>query len=281
MPRPKPHPLALFSLIPINGQARAVVAHPMNEHLVSIQRDGMLGLDVGHVRLRPGNVIAILGRGEGADVYIEGPSISKVQCSFEIDPGSNVVMLYDRSHGQTTQVYGEDAIPFEHGRTRKVVVDVILNTQIRMGGQHGNFVQFKLRWHHCFDDVKEKILSRENIPLGYEENPRLARTIIDEADTHLFSGRETRLHTPGPRQLKMRYVKIGDKLGAGAFAEVFKAINVDSGELMAVKILKSPVGKTEKDREKWRRSMYYALKREVEILARIKHVSKILKPLSR
>jgi len=150
-----------------------------------------------------------------------------------------------------------------------------------MGGEGQNLVQFKLRWHQDPDVTMAKIKSREGITSGYEEHPRFARTTIDEADTVLPSRRETRIHTPGTRQPKMRYVTIGDMLGAGQFGEVYKAVDVDSGKLMAVKILKLPDGATKKQRDDWRESVYYALKREVENLAKINHVSKTTSNLSR
>jgi hypothetical protein len=49
-------------------------------------------------------------------------------------------MLYDRSHGYTTQVFGENATLFEHGRIRKVLVQQDLNTIIRMGGEGRDLV---------------------------------------------------------------------------------------------------------------------------------------------
>jgi hypothetical protein len=106
---------------------------------------------------------------------------------------------------------------------------------------------------------------------GRVENPRLSRT-VDEAPTDLPSRRETRPHTPGCLQLKMRYVKVvGGKLGSGQFRTVHKAIDVDSGKFMAVKILEQPTRKSKQ--EEWRMSIYYALKREVETLSDISHVS--------
>jgi hypothetical protein len=103
------------------------------------------------------------------------------------------------------------------------------------------------------------------------ENPRLART-VNEAPTDLPSRRETRPHTPGQRQLKMRYVKVeGGNLGSGQFGTVHKAIDVDSGKFMAVKILERPTRASKQ--EEWRQSLYYALKREVETLSEISHVS--------
>ena len=276
MSRPHPHPLALFSLIPYddNKRAKAVVAHPCNSHLISTTTDGELALDVGfHIRSKSHNTLATLGRGD-TDIFVDGASIAKIQCSFEIDLDTNVVMLYDRSYYRTTQVYGENAMPFEHERLPQVVVQANLNTVVGMGGEGRNLVQFELIWHQDPDGTIEKVKNREDIVRGYEEHPRIARTIMDETDTVFPSRRETRIHTPGTRQLKMRYMTIGDMLGAGQFGEVYKAVNVDSGKLMAVKMLKLPDDATKKQRDHWRESVYYALKREVENLAKINHVSK-------
>ncbi|KAM5356570.1 hypothetical protein ACJ41O_003216 [Fusarium nematophilum] len=171
-------------------------------------------------------------------------------------------MFYDRSHGQTSQVSGENATPFEYGRIRKVVVQETVNTIIGLGGVERNLVQFELKWHCRPDNTVERIKDRERALL--EENPRLART-IDETDTVLPSRRETRIHTPGSQQPRTRYVTIGACLGSGQFGTVYKAVNLDSGKLMAVKIMKRPAGPAEQHPE------WMKLKREVEILSRISH----------
>jgi serine/threonine protein kinase len=119
--------------------------------------------------------------------------------------------------------------------------------------------------------MAKKVKEYETLSWGRVENPRLTRT-IDEAPTALPSCRETRAHTPGPLQLTVRYVKVG-RLGSGQFGEVHKAINVDSGRLMAVKILRRPARISKQD--EWKTSVYYALKREVETLSSISHVSKV------
>lgn len=63
----------------------------------------------------------------------------------------------------------------------------------------------------------------------------------------------------------MRY-KVGGRLGAGTFREVYRATDIDSGNTMAVKIIKRPeIGWNDTDREK--------LRREVTTLASISHVS--------
>jgi hypothetical protein len=184
-------------------------------------------------------------------------------------------MLYDRSHGQTTQVYGENATPFEYGRPRRLVVQEDLNTIVGMGGKGRDLVRFELEWHQNPVETLDKLRKRDMLPT-YAKNPRLARTIDDIADTVLASSRMTRLHTPGSQQLRMRYARVGPKLGSGTFGSVYAAVDVDSGKLMAVKILSPGPGITARQREVWIANVPKTLKREVELLATINHVSEMM-----
>ncbi|OAA35516.1 Protein kinase-like domain protein [Metarhizium rileyi] len=245
MPRPYPHRLALFSLVPLNPRADDVVAHLINENLVSTLKDGKRALDIGHVRPISGNSTTLATLGRNGDVFIEGSSIAKVQCSL------------------SSQVFGENATPFVNRRPRKVVVQKKLNTTIGLGGERRNLIQFELlKWHHHAIEAMEKLKNRESAAL--EEYPRLART-TNEADTVLPSRREIRPHTAGPQLFQMRYTIIGKQLGSGQFGVVHKAIDADKGKFMAVKILKQPTGASE------RIMLSNALKREVEMLSRLSH----------
>ena len=276
MAGPGPGPLVLFSLCPYNGNKRAegLVSHPNNDHNVSKLSDGTPVLDVGfHLRGKSSETLAMLGRGADVDIYVEASCISRHQCSFKIDIDTGNVMLYDRSFANSTQVFGENSTPFERERDeRKVLVQKGLNTVIGMGGERRDLIQFRLQWHQDATQTAETIRNYDTLPYGRLENPRLART-VDEAPTDLQSRRETRVHTPGHRRLKMRYVKVaGGRLGSGKFGTVHKAIDVDSGRFMAVKILERPTRASKQ--EYGRRSWDEALKREVETLSKISHVSK-------
>lgn len=275
MPRSQPHPSALFSLSPLNARARAVVVHPDNSYLTSTLPDGTLVLDIGfHVHSKSANILATLGR--NGDITLQGSSIAKIQCHFEINLESNVVLLCDKSTYHTTQVYGKNAVPFEYGRPRLVVVHPELNTIIGIGGAGRNLIQFELKWHQNDKETIEKVKKRADVVLCQEQNPRTAGTKRDDAATEMPSLRETRVHTPGPQQPHMRYRKMGHVLGSGTFGEVHKAIDIDSGNLMAVKILRRPDRGSQQ--EQWTSTWNYALKREVETLSRISHVSKDLAP---
>ncbi|CAG8959871.1 hypothetical protein HYFRA_00013143 [Hymenoscyphus fraxineus] len=265
--RPDPDKRILFSLRPYldNKRAKDVVAHESNHHNVSFSMsDRSRVIDVGFHLHGNSSTLATLGRGSDADIYIEGSEISRRQCSFEIDPDTHAVMLYDRSTANSTQVFGENSKPFERERDlRKVLVQKGLNTIIGMGGVGCNLVQFSLEWHRDPTETTKYIEGYEGQTRGRVENPRLART-EEEVQTEFPSPRETRIHTPEQRPLRMRYV-VREKLGSGTFGTVFKAINVDSGKFMAVKIIEPP--KIESQQEGWRR----ALKREVETFSQISH----------
>lgn len=270
-----PHPQALFSLVPFreNERAELAVSHPNNRHRVSTLPEGVEALEVGlHICSKSSTTtLATLGRCPDADIYLDGSSIARIQCSFEIDLVTRVVMLYDRSHGCTTQFSGEDAKPFQHGRqVRKVLVQHNLNTIIGMGGERQDLFQFKLIWHQNPTETEKTIKGYNAHAYGRMENPRLTRT-VDEAPTDLPSRRETRPHMPGQRQLEMRYVKEEPALGCGQFGTVYKAIDVDSGKFMAVKILKPS---SQKSKQEWGSLYNNTFKREVETLSKITHVSK-------
>lgn len=269
----KPHQLALFSLKPLNKRAQNVVAHPSNAHRLSKLSNGEFGLDVGFdFHSQSHNTLATLGRG-GTDIIMEGSLISRIQCSFELDSDSGLVVLYDRSHCQSTQVFGEHATSFELDRNRRVVVGEGINTKFGMGGEKQNLIEFELKWHQDIIKTTEKTKNQGNFLYRGVENPGLAwtgdklglaRTEDIDPDNNNQSRSITRVHLDGKSPPKMRYIK-QDSLGEGGHGQVFRAIDVDSAKFMAVKILKVPDG--------GEAAMRDIVKREVETLSRIKHMS--------
>lgn len=229
----------------MNPRAEAVLADPDNKHLVSQLKTDELALDIGHTRSTSGDNTTIATLGRDGDIVVDGRSIAKIQCSFEIDLDTKVVMFYDRSHSQTSQVLGQNATPFEYGRPRKIVVQDNVNTIIGFGGVGRNLFQFELEWHYDAPETMEIVKNRASTTLGYEENPRLAQT-VDITDTVLPSKRETRLNTAGPQLTKLRYANLV-LLGSGQFGVVYKAVNLDSGKFLAVKTLKRPPGASEQE----------------------------------
>lgn len=259
----------------MNEQARQVVAHQSNEGLVSKAKGRPPVLNVGQHKLDPADIIATIGRGSNADIFVAGLNISKIQCSFEIIRETDVIMLCDRSRRQSTYVSGPGAMPFEHGRLRQVAIGKKLNTVLGIGGKAPGTILFEIIWHNEPQGTTQKIKNRFSSDEGYEPCPRLARTGSD-LETAMPSYIPTTITTPGLHQLKLRYLKMDD-LGQGKFGTVRKCLDVDTGRFLAVKVLRQP-GQNLKEPGQ-RDSLHYSLRREVEALSHINHVGIVHSPL--
>ncbi|KAG5295752.1 CAMK family protein kinase [Histoplasma capsulatum G186AR] len=234
-PRQVPHSRALFSLVPLNQNAHSVINNPLNRRFLSRFVDNNMqyvGLDIGfHVQSSTRYTLATLGR-SGADITVDGPSISRIQCSFETHAESDVVMLYDRSNSQTTEVFGVGCVPFEPGRRRRIVVRSDVNCMLSMGGNEEDLVQFRLVWHRVEFNANYEVANRV-------ETPMQART-IDNIPTAAPS-RLPSIQVPVHHEPQIRYKELAP-LGAGAYGTVSKVIDMDSGKFMAVKCVRPPPG---------------------------------------
>lgn len=83
-----------------------------------------------------------LGRRTGIDIILWSPSISRIQCSFEINEKSNIVMLHDRPSRRSTRVSG-DSSPCEHEHPRQIAVKFEFNNLTGIGGKRDLYI-FKL-----------------------------------------------------------------------------------------------------------------------------------------
>ena len=266
MSRRNPHPQTISHLVPKNKKAKAVLRHPDNEPFVStssIQEDPEDGLEIGyHVPARPRpEVIVEVGR--NADLILPSSSISAVHFSFEVHPESKEIMLHDRSRHHSMQI-----TPFEFrkdGIFRQVVLQPGTVYTISAGGERKDLYKFELHWV-----AKEKKGTMQEVEQGYRhaekraQNPRWART-VDEGLAELSSWYNTRLHTPADGGV-LRATE-GEPLGKGAWGEVSKGVDLDSGCFIAVKKITLPPRSQRTFEEEDR------LRREVRTLSSISHVS--------
>lgn len=261
-----PHPLALFSLKPLNAAAAAVLAHPDNAHLLSELPNGSTVLDIGfNLYSKYPGALATLGSGH-ADILVKGNDIAPIQCTFEVNWDTGVVMLRDNSIDKSTQTFGSDAIAFQDGRPRRIVMVNGINSRFTMGGTGHGSVQFELEWHGYAEETMAKIIARRGngIRKPYSCPIQALRSRLHSCHPR-GPNSTSQARTPEIRHMKIR------KLGSGASAEVFKAVNVDTGDLIAVKQFKAQETTTENER--WVRRQF--MQREVETLQRLRHVSLI------
>ena len=199
--RPTPLDYTRFSLVPDASDDKAyqrslaVLLHPQNQRLVSVIPDDrnaglqvVVGLNVGSsIQSNTESTLATLGR--NGDIVIDGgPTISHIQCGFEIETSTNNVVLYDRSTSQTTQVFGDPTMSFEQGRVpHRILVKPRLNEAFGFGNVECRHFQFRISWHEI------PMIPRPTSVLA--DLPWLART-LDEVPTAGISQWVTRIHTP-------------------------------------------------------------------------------------
>ncbi|KAI8723305.1 Protein kinase domain-containing protein [Fusarium sp. LHS14.1] len=255
-PGEPPHPKALFSLVPLNARAKSILTYRDNVRFVSsfpLHKANptvkVQGLDIGpQIASGSNETLAILGR--VGNIKFDDLEISPYHCSFELDQHNREeVILQDRSLDNSTQPYGQTAKPFKQGHPhRRVLVDREINLQFGMGGPDHNLYQFQIYWHDQRDDNR----------VG---NPHHARTIADEPPTSGPSPLYTGIHAAGIWGM-IRYSK-RKKLGKGAFGEVWKVADVDTGKHLAVKRLKMSHNHFDE---------YSSLKQEARMLSSVSHV---------
>lgn len=171
-------------------------------------------------------------------------------------------MIRDLSEQGSTEVAAADNWRVEQIRkglpVRRVLIEEQLNNILLMGDPDDP-VQFRIHWH-----------SRENLNIEQEKE---LRSNPDNAPTIEW------LQIPRPKERplsdvpssapRVRYLE-KKSLGKGAFGEGFKAVEIDTSDLMAVKRI---MFKHLRDIQPG--SMRDYLNREVEVLTRFSHVSMI------
>ncbi|KAG6015422.1 hypothetical protein E4U43_005355 [Claviceps pusilla] len=203
--------------------------------MVMVRGRAALSIDA---NLHPQNsdTIVTMGRGN-ADVMVEGVTISRTQCSFEIKRDTNLIMLCDKSRAANTHVGSEKkCLPFVDGQPRQVTIWKDLNDILGIDSPG-----IDITWSSIFSaQLREMTTNRQSSRNGTvkclaPENPTATvaamETIIPSADLRF------RVHTAPARNVALRYHAI-DRLGQGNFGTVYKAAIVATGDVIAVKRLR-------------------------------------------
>ena len=178
-------------------------------------------------------MLATLGR-EG-DITIEGPTVSPIQCSFQINPLSNEILLCDNSSNKSIDTNGGPSVTYDPARQpRRVVIRHGVNNIFKASSSKNEYVHFEIIWHPYAVELRDQIS---------------------------FS-RLRRDPTPVDQTIMTRHFRTKE-LGSGAFGTVHPTIDIDSGDILAVKVVKFPSDPIS----------YQNARREVEILSGLCHVS--------
>lgn len=199
----------ILYLVPTNTAAQQAAADPLNEAYRWPMENGTFSLGIGFAD--PAKQVFTLGRAD-CDIFLpdsRGADISKHHCSFT-NTERGAVLLQDLSSKKNTEPYslktGGQTIDFDERRC--VLVARGINNTIGIG--RNRFYQFELNWQsdglYPFPDK--------------EENYRI-----------------------GPRKSKQKKYIEGDEVGGGSYGTVFWAMDVYTGELMAVKRFRNLEGK--------------------------------------
>ncbi|KAF2457520.1 kinase-like domain-containing protein [Lineolata rhizophorae] len=252
----------LFHLVPVNQATHNALLHPDNNHFVSTSAKGP-GLEIGfHVpSMSRGRVMTRLGR--DADLILPGRDVSAVHVAFEIHPETHVVLLSVRSKRSSTVTVSNEGTPGAQQISEDCVLVYGICYKIRVTSY-----MFNLLWR----DAKTVESLRELAVEGYRDsllrlqNVRSRDRPTEFTDSELHSWHNTRLHTA--RKVLFREAEGAPRvlIGAGAFGAVYRAVDFESGNPFAVKVVRLdtlPDTKVEHARA--------ALHREIKALEQLKH----------
>lgn len=251
------HPDTLFHLEPIGADAISAALHHENAAFISMSSDGAPALEIGyHVSSRPrgGRVIATLGR--EADLVLLGANIARVHFSFEVHPVSHAILF--RLHAEKLQsVRVEPRGLRTDGDIRQLVVVPGAECRIFVGNSTRRML-FKVRWRSHGNSISSAVVNGFQAAQSRAANPRWLRT-RDTDDDDVQTWYNTRLQSR--RNGYVRDALLRRKLGAGAFGSVHESIDLDSGHLIAVKLVKPEGDRAEAN-----------LHREIKTLQTLSHV---------
>jgi len=206
-----------FALIPLNSAARRAVEHVRNRYFQYQPDNNTFGLwiDLSDPAARS----CTLGRGESVNIYLPDSvdkrgsgQISNTHASFEVVEATGAVLLWDHSSRRTTEPFssshGHAFTVRYRSNTSSVLVAQGINTRVAFGRER--YYQFEIQWRSD----------------GLYEFPR-------KDEPYLM----------GPRNSRVKKYLQGNKVGGGAYGNVWKVLDVTTGELMAVKKFHNLSGK--------------------------------------
>lgn len=205
----QPHRLG-FWLLPFNKAAAALVSgHPWNlERYVFDKDTSGFWIDFSN----PDKQEYTVGCSDSVDIYLPqvwnstgSSGISELHASFRAVTDTGPVLLRDESEYSSTEPFSHGSrsytINFRRDNQRSVLVAQGINSLVAFG--HGRFYQFELRWES--DGLDE-----------FRMEPPV-------------------LYALGPSRVKTKRYVLGKRVGGGTFGNVYRALDMTMGSVMAVK----------------------------------------------
>jgi hypothetical protein len=238
------HAKTLFHLIPRNQIALDSLTHPDNKRFVSpsLSAEGELGLEIGyHVSpIAQGHVIARLGR--DADLILQESTpehaISRIHVQFEIHPDTKLILLSARSKRVASVAFK----PRGASREQKITGDGVLLYGVHYSVRIASYA-FDLFWRDLTGDSTTNVAAIKDLALQcyetaleqmLEVKSRLRPTGYDNSELlswHITRVTSTKLPVIQPID------GVRERVGSGAFGEVFKAVDKTTGHPFAIKVV--------------------------------------------
>ncbi|KAK4141232.1 kinase-like domain-containing protein, partial [Dichotomopilus funicola] len=255
------HKDTLFLLIPTNGEAEAALNLPANSRYVSsFSSLSPRGLEVGfHVTSVPSRVLATVGR--KGDLTLQGSSVSRTHVAFEMHPDTLVVRLSVKAKGAKTVT-----VHRQIGAQPGVVEgDCVLTYGVEYGLTIAQYT-FRVSWKPISPEALRDLAIAGYRDSRGRQNEVDLRDWPTEPPLQKRPWYEVRCDAPGITGPRFREAAgtLREKVGRGASASVYRAVDEESGHAFAIKAVarKTPAEALPiSDR----------FKHEVNILSELKH----------
>jgi len=263
-------------LVAKSKASEGLAQDPSNHHLLVSSEKDEPGLAIGmHTYDSQNMTLASIGRrGCSITFCALGQDLSRVQCTFHIHPDSGEILFKDQSTAKSSRVsrYDDamDTKSFEfRGELRQVVVHREFNDFISFGGARKDMYKFKLVWNPKFSprSVRAQFPRLLNPATPLAERTTLLIRSEEEAES---VRRTLRVQQKHRGNLEVRYhLTSNTEVGSGGYGTVFPALDVDSGDEIAVKKFRNEGLETYAEAQ-WR------IQEEARVTALLDNVSSIL-----
>ncbi|OBT73711.1 hypothetical protein VF21_06161 [Pseudogymnoascus sp. 05NY08] len=261
----------LFTLWPNLPAAARIVKANRHYHEIYKGRE-CLSFKASHKSVFPGRLLSI-GRQHGInDVILPENGQAQLQCSFYLVP-SGELMLEDATTGHHTYIdwhdqYGKQEKYALQGDPRSRIIPQA-GESVQIGIVFGQEISFQFKWRISIgsETVKKNLALIAQATIASNQGMTLTVPRDRNLDPTAYEART--VNTPNvPMEYTnkpLRQIHPYGKIGSGGFGNVFKAVDLRTGCIWAVKECINP--KKEVLGENWK----LAFKQEVEALAQLSH----------